>query len=292
MNVPPSPAVSTLPVSQAPSLWKRLTKPKSSSSLKSKSPSPSTEAPPPLPRSAQPLEESSLLPRDDRPILPHTARSADPRVGPTVVRPLLPHLAQSAEPTTSTSASSLSTQAGDVVEQEIYVAPTRGIVLMQNTPPPHLKDAHPFAIAMRPIQGQIPGSEWTHSNPKPTHYLVEDPVFKKAMEKHREEERNTPLPPAMRILAQMTDSGPSSAESSATFGSGRTMPKPIVRKRPSTTQVAQEEEDQETGLPRHLRPNKWNPREQLPSSTTSGYSGPVPPKRAMRPSTAQPGGHI
>jgi hypothetical protein len=286
-NVPASPARSSSRAPQTESLWKKLTKPKSSASLKSKTPSPSTEIPPPLPRSAQP-GEPALASRDDRPTLAHASKSADPSLDAIVDRPLLPHIARSAEPATSTSTSIGS----DTDADEIYIAPTRGIVLMQNTAPPHLKNAHPFAIAMRPIQGQIAGSEWTHSNPQPTHYLVEDPVFKRAMEKHREEQRSIPPPPAMRLVSQILDSGPSSASSSATFGTGDKVPKPILRKRPGTTQVGQQEENEVTDLPRHLWPNKWDWREQVPSPNPPTSRGSVPPKRPMRPSTAQPSGHI
>ena len=159
-------------------------------------------------------------------------------------------------------------------------AASNGIVLMQNTAPAHLRDCHPFAVAIRPIEGYIEGSEWTNLNPRPTHYLVEDPVFKKDMEEYREEKRNMPS------IWTEARSGPNSA-SSSTSGLGRSPLRPILRKRPSTAQVEHSpKENLDPDLPKHLRPNKWNPREVSPVPSPLSGRGPVPPRRG-RPSTAQ-----
>jgi hypothetical protein len=149
---------------------------------------------------------------------------------------------------------------------------------MQNTVPPHMRDCHPFAVAIRPIEGRIEGSEWTNLNPQPTHYLVEDPVFKRAMEEHREEARNTTFP----LIQKSAGSIPTSSSSSRL---AKPPLKPILRKRPSTTQTEQiPQEKIDSHLPNHLQPNRWNPREpHVPSPLATG---PMPPKR-VRPSTAQ-----
>lgn len=171
-----------------------------------------------------------------------------------------------------------STVSSSSVSSMINPAPTTGIVLMQNTVPPHMRDCHPFAVAIRPIEGRIEGSEWTNLNPQPTHYLVEDPVFKRAMEKHREEARNTTFP----LIQKSAGPIPTSASSSRL---AKPPLKPILRKRPSTTQTEQiPQEKIDSHLPNHLQPNRWNPRVSPVPSPLS--SGPMPPKRG-RPSTAQ-----
>jgi hypothetical protein len=258
-----------------PSLWQRLRRPKSLSNLKAASVSPSpppADAPPlpPLPKPSQVLGSSP--PSFSRGIdsFSQTPKAAGKRPATSssgIEGPPLPR--------SIASSSSMSSM--------VKSASSTGIVLMHNAAPPHLRDRHPFAVAIRPIEGRIEGSEWTNLNPQPTHYLVEDPVFRKAMEGHREETRNTTFP----LARSDAGSGPNSAASSASgSGFGRPPLKPILRKRPSTTQAEQiSYQTSDRDVPRHLRPNMWNPREISPTSSPLA-SGPMPPRRG-RPSTAQ-----
>ena len=316
--------VTPAPPTPTPSLWQRLTRPRSLSTLKlaRTTPSPPAEiAPPlpPLPKSAKKLGSSPLFPQD---IGPDPFKSLEPlgRVpasssgglaGSALPRsiPSSASVSSMAQSRSATGLSSMqnsvppqlsskaagkrpetapdgpdrsplprSTVSSSSVSSIVNPAPTTGIVLMQNTVPPHMRDCHPFAVAIRPIEGRIEGSEWTNLNPQPTHYLVEDPVFKRAMEKHREEARNTTFP----LIQKSAGPIPTSASSSRL---AKPPLKPILRKRPSTTQTEQiPQEKIDSHLPNHLQPNRWNPRESHVPSPLS--SGPMPPKRD-RPSTAQ-----
>jgi hypothetical protein len=318
--------VTPVPPTPTPSLWQRLTRPRSFSNLKAArtTPSPPAEiAPPlpPLPKSAQKLRTASPLFLQE--VGPDPFQSLEPvsRSPPT----LSGGLARSALPWPTASSSSVSSMArsgsgtgissmqnsdhpqlsakaagkrpatssdgpagpplprstasSSSVSSMARSASTTGIVLMQNTVPPHMRDCHPFAVAIRPIEGRIEGSEWTNLNPQPTHYLVEDPVFKRAMEQHREEVKNTTFP----LVQRQAGSIPTSTSSS---GFGKSPLKPILRKRPSTTQTEQiSQEKLDSHLPNHLTPNRWNPREVSPRPSPLS-SGPMPPSRG-RPSTAQ-----
>jgi hypothetical protein len=316
--------VTPVPPTPTPSLWQRLTRPRSLSNLKltRTTPSPPAEiAPPlpPLPKSAKKLGSSPLFPPDVGPDpfksleplgrVPATlsgglAGSALPRSIPSsssvssmpqsrsatgissvqnAVPQQLSAKAAGKRPATSSdepekSALPRSAVSSSSVSSMAKSASTTGIVLMQNTVPPHMRDCHPFAVAIRPIEGRIEGSEWTNLNPQPTHYLVEDPVFKRAMEEHREEARNTTFP----LIQKSAGSIPTSSSSSRL---AKPPLKPILRKRPSTTQTEQiPQEKIDSHLPNHLQPNRWNPREpHVPSPLATG---PMPPKR-VRPSTAQ-----
>lgn len=318
--------VAPVPSTPTPSLWQRLTRPRSFSSLKAarSTPSPPAEITPPLPplpKSARKLGSALPLSRRDVGSDPFQclepqgrrpgtasgglARSALPQSGASSssissmsqsrsatslssmqnsIAPQLSAKAAGKRPATSSDGQDRellprSTASSSSVSSMAKSASTTGIVLMQNTVPPYMRDCHPFAIAIRPIEGRIEGSEWTNLNPQPTHYLVEDPVFKKAMEEHREEARKTtPL-----LIQKQAGSMPSSVSSSRL---GKPLLKPILRKRPSTTQTEQiPQETLDSHLPTHLRPNRWISREVSPVPSPFS-SGPMPPQRG-RPSTAQ-----
>ena len=322
----PKPApVTPAPPTPTPSLWQRLTRPRSLSNLKlaRTTPSPPAEvAPPlpPLPESAKKLGSSPLFPQDIgpdpfqslEPVRRSQATPSDGLAGSALPRsiPSSSSISSMAQSRSATGLSSMqnavprhlsakalgkrpatssdgpdrsdlprATVSSSSVSSMGNPAPTTGIVLMQNTLPPHMRNCHPFAVAIRPIEGRIEGSEWTNLNPQPTHYLVEDQVFKRAMEKHREEARNTTFP----LVQKPAGSIPTSASSSRL---AKPPLKPILRKRPSTTQTEQiPQQILDAHLPNHLHPNRWNPRQVSPGPSDLS-SGPMPPKRD-RPSTAQ-----
>jgi len=318
--------VTPAPPTPTTSLWQRLTRPRSLSTFKlaRTTPSPPAEIAPPLPPLAKSVQKlatpSPQFPQDIGPD-PFQSLESLSRIPATpsggLARSLLPRSTASSSSVSSMAQSGSridissmqnstprplsskaagerpatasdgpdraalprSTVSSSSVSSMTESATTTGIVLMQNTVPQHMRNCHPFAVAIRPIEGRIEGSEWTNLNPQPTHYLVEDPVFKRAMEEHREEARNT----ISSLIQKPAGSIPTSASSSRL---AKPPLKPILRKRPSTTQTEQiPQEIIDSHLPNHLRPNRWNSKERSPVPSPLA-SGPMPPKRD-RPSTAQ-----
>jgi hypothetical protein len=273
-----------------PSLWRKLAKIKSLSSLKTSSSSASSlsaGAPPlPPPNSANPFATSSSLLIDERPGLPHASKSADAKFIPSNDKTY----SDRQQPTASYDVSPKS---------HSPVAVSNGIVLMQNTASVRMRDAHPFATTIRPIENRIPGSVWTNANPQPTHYLIEDPAYKRAMESYREEQRNLPTPfPTLRPEDRPSSSAALRIPASSSFGSESTAAarKPLLRQRPSTSQVAQSAHqpsgDSANRLPNHLRPHHTDVNDFPARPLSNRGAGPVPPRRPPRPSVARPGGHI
>jgi hypothetical protein len=120
------------------------------------------------------------------------------------------------------------------------------MVLAQQTPMHHVD--HPFITELRALPPPIPGSQWTHVNPQPTHYIVRRPASEQPKPKtglvpreaYTSSSRPTTRPSTSPLGREAPQGPPPPMPIRAPVPVGRALPpppRPGIRKRPSTANM-------------------------------------------------------